>query len=682
MLDDGTAPQPLTRPMVIPTGTSVRDLGMGQLIGRRRELRDATAVLRRGPKALDTWGAAAGAQLLGIGGIGKTGIAGRVMTRLRGDGWGVIPHDGRWNPTALFATAAKMLDAAGHGDLAAPFADMQTDDTHKFNLLCRLLAQHRVLLVFDDFEQNLTAGGQEFADASVEGLFGRLCDACRVGALLVTSRHPVPGADGLLVPIHVLPLSPSELRRMLLRLPALRDLGVADRALLARTIGGHPRLIEFVNALIRGGGANLLDVQIKLRALAKERGVDVSKPRPLGQAIDEAMVLGSADILLEQLLSLLNDAQQAVLRQIAVSRAPMTLDDLGYALVSAPVPPSLADTVELLADLTLVTSLGGAISMHPWTADLVTRNVDGSLSAEHERALAMRMRRFENGAADYLDLLEVPRHLAYLRRYDDAASVATEAAQMLSGTLATAAFLAEIRPMVPDTERAWILIADLEMQSVLSLGDLTAAKDLARQIDHQIAERAADLTNTEWQRDLSVSHERLGDLARAGGDLTAATRHYTAALTIRERLATADPTNTEWQRDLSISQNKLGDLAVAGGDLTTATRHYTAALTIRERLAAADPTNTEWQRDLSISHEKLGDLAVAGGDLTTATRHYTAALTIRERLAATDPTNTQWQRDLSWVHDRLAALRSPTIRTRLPKLRNLWRRRSSTTRPD
>ena len=63
---------------------------------------------------------------------------------------------------------------------------------------------------------------------------------------------------------------------------------------------------------------------------------------------------------------------------------------------------------------------------------------------------------------------------------------------------------------------------------------------------------------------------------------------------------------------------KLGDLAVAAGDLTAARDAYTAALTIAQRLADADPGNAGWQRDLSVSHDKLGDLAVAAGDLTAA----------------------------------------------------------------
>ena len=56
----------------------------------------------------------------------------------------------------------------------------------------------------------------------------------------------------------------------------------------------------------------------------------------------------------------------------------------------------------------------------------------------------------------------------------------------------------------------------------------------------------------------------------AAGDLGAAAEHYRAGLAIAERLAAADPTNTEWQRDLSVSRDRLGDVAVAAGDLAAA----------------------------------------------------------------------------------------------------------------
>jgi tetratricopeptide (TPR) repeat protein len=132
---------------------------------------------------------------------------------------------------------------------------------------------------------------------------------------------------------------------------------------------------------------------------------------------------------------------------------------------------------------------------------------------------------------------------------------------------------------------------------------------------------------------LAVSAERKMDSAPSGESGSAgAAEHYRAGLAIAERLAAADPTNTEWQRDLSISRSKLGDVAVAAGDLAGAPEHYRAGLAIRERLAAADPTNTGWQRDLSGSRERLGDVAAAAGDLTGAGEHYRAGLAIVRRL--------------------------------------------------
>ena len=80
------------------------------------------------------------------------------------------------------------------------------------------------------------------------------------------------------------------------------------------------------------------------------------------------------------------------------------------------------------------------------------------------------------------------------------------------------------------------------------------------------------------------------------------------------RLADAAPENADYARDLSVSYNKLGDLARSGGDPAAARRYYEDDLTIRMRLADAAPENADYARDLSVSYNKLGDLARSGGD--------------------------------------------------------------------
>ena len=120
---------------------------------------------------------------------------------------------------------------------------------------------------------------------------------------------------------------------------------------------------------------------------------------------------------------------------------------------------------------------------------------------------------------------------------------------------------------------------------------------------------------------LSVSRERLGDLAAAAGDLAGAGEHYRAGLAIAERLAAADPTNTEWQRDLSISRERLGDLAVAAGDPTGAAEHYQAGLAIVRRLTEAhlDVFLPELARSLTSLGVVLTEL-----DDTTSPRRWIA----------------------------------------------------------
>ena len=90
----------------------------------------------------------------------------------------------------------------------------------------------------------------------------------------------------------------------------------------------------------------------------------------------------------------------------------------------------------------------------------------------------------------------------------------------------------------------------------------------------------ADPGNAEWQRDLSVSHDRIGDVQRTQGDLPAALTSYRASLAIRERLAKADPGNAGWQRDLIVSYVRLSE---ATGDRAYAARALSVALEMQQR---------------------------------------------------------------------------------------------------
>jgi tetratricopeptide (TPR) repeat protein len=188
----------------------------------------------------------------------------------------------------------------------------------------------------------------------------------------------------------------------------------------------------------------------------------------------------------------------------------------------------------------------------------------------------------------------------------------------------------------------------------MARGDLRAALLAYREV-LAIAERLAadNPKDYDWQRNLSVSYDRVGDALVAQGNLPEALKSFRDSLAIAGRLAQADPGKAGRQRDLSVSYNKVGDVLVAQGNLPEALKSFRDSLAIAGRLAQAEPGNAGWQRDLSVSHNKVGDVLVAQGNLREALTSFRDSLALADRLAKADPGNAGWQRDLSVSYERV-----------------------------
>jgi tetratricopeptide (TPR) repeat protein len=114
----------------------------------------------------------------------------------------------------------------------------------------------------------------------------------------------------------------------------------------------------------------------------------------------------------------------------------------------------------------------------------------------------------------------------------------------------------------------------------------------------------------------------------AQGDGPGALAAYRKGLAIAEALAARDPANAKWQRDLSVSFDRIGDVLVAQGDGPGALAAYRKGLAIRQALAARDPANANWQRDLIVSNVKLGKVT---GDKAHVRRALEIAEAMREQ---------------------------------------------------
>ena len=66
---------------------------------------------------------------------------------------------------------------------------------------------------------------------------------------------------------------------------------------------------------------------------------------------------------------------------------------------------------------------------------------------------------------------------------------------------------------------------------------------------------------------------------------------------------------SDWQRDLSVSCGRIGDVQVRQGNLPEALKSYQAGLAIAERLARTDAGNADWQRDSIVSCVKIAHAA-------------------------------------------------------------------------
>jgi tetratricopeptide (TPR) repeat protein len=203
--------------------------------------------------------------------------------------------------------------------------------------------------------------------------------------------------------------------------------------------------------------------------------------------------------------------------------------------------------------------------------------------------------------------------------------------------------LTEVEP------RTWKRLLDAGAELAIAISDLELARRYAAE-SVTLTERRASPEDPHAQRDLSVSLNKLGNVARDLGDLAAAGVHFQQALDIGRRLAGQLET-PQALRDLSVSLEKLGDVARDLGDLAAAGVHFQQALDIGRRLAGQLET-PQALRDLSVSLNKLGNVARDLGDLAAAGTRYQQTLDIRRRLAQQLDTP-QAHRDLSWTLTQL-----------------------------
>ncbi|MEU7673710.1 CHAT domain-containing protein [Micromonospora taraxaci] len=602
LLDAAAQPVPLSNPTELPTGVGVRELLLGELVGRRAELRVVTGILRDEAVPAGQPALVNGVVLTGAAGIGKTALAGRAVNRLRDDlddPWSIVVQSGSWNPPELIAGVA----AATAGTTVLD----PDDEAAALTSITETLRTERLLLVFDDFEQNLTVGGEAFLDPGFAEVFGDLCQAAERGKVLVTSRYPLPG-EVPLARVEVPPLSDAELRRLLLRLPALRELAPSDRESVVQAVGGHPRLVEFADALLGGsaGKGRLPEVTERLRRLAEQERVDLNRwgasTPGAAEAARRAIALGTRDMLLDELLKLLSPAEHEALLQAAVLRVPVADVDLALAVherePSADEVAAITACLRRLQGLTLVVRSGDGLLVEPWLREALADLHGAEHDNRHERAALMCQRIIEADRASFETLTEGVHHLRAVGRFDELATFAQTLLPSLAGELSIAAFLGEVTLGFPVEHRAYLELAGAERDALEAVGSTAAAAAKGQELVDLLS--SAGKNDTQVQLDLSAALDSQGRLARRLGQLDEARRHYERALAIDLRLRQEDPNDLRYQRNVGLSHQKIAQVAFDAADLDQARQAAQESLEIFQHLVETTPEQPILRRDLGV----------------------------------------------------------------------------------
>ena len=137
-------------------------------------------------------------------------------------------------------------------------------------------------------------------------------------------------------------------------------------------------------------------------------------------------------------------------------------------------------------------------------------------------------------------------------------------------------------------------------------------------------------------------HTMLGDVHAAREETDAAMAAYRrGAARGKGAAASASPDNASYQRELSVTCDRIGDMHARKRDLGAALASYRSGLEIVEGLAAEDPENAVWQHDLSVSHDRIGEVLDKQGDRAAALASFSKGLAIAQALAKREPESVQ-----------------------------------------
>ena len=628
------------------------------LVGRRTEQ-------RHWPKDL-TAPDLAGIAICGAGGTGKTTLAAAIVARVQDHDASHIPVVFRGPVTAetflgyFISALRRELNMRGNDDAAALRAleiasRLNVPWNERFTALRHNLLDHvPVILMLDNFEDNLAYvaeadGKHVFRDTILAELVAVWLSDPGVSRFLFTSRYQfkVPGsAENLLSFRHLGPLSRAETMKFVWSLPALDSLSGTEIDRIWQLVGGHPRSLEYLNALLSTHSSRYAEVATRLdRAInARLSGEDQKRWTAPGANLDAALAetvsRAADDVLLDSLLERLSITPGAatLLLGASVYREPVEREALLYHVASREQTDA-EKCIEEILNSANVTIKEGTLDLSSLPAD-VQALVEPHLARIAERHNSLPPEPpglFEQiTACQATGLLMVdsahgdPRF--FVHRWT-ATELAERAGLDQSKGLKFAHMQAahywewhcNTRRRGPYDQLHGLLEARYHL---LAAGLAEPASAATNRVctwlfTHGAWEQAASLIRDTLRYFPATSHEHaaftheLGMLADRQGDYEEAERLFTRALEIEERLGN--------RNSMASTHHMLGILFQHRGDYDRAASHFDRSLAIKKELH--EPNDT----DIAAYSGELGNLAYLRGEYEKAGKLFVESLRASQR---------------------------------------------------
>jgi WD40 repeat protein len=275
--------------------------------------------------------------LLGMGGIGKTSLAAKLVHEIQGQFEYVIWRS-LYNAPPLLDLLANLIRFFFKERILEP--DLPNSADGRISQLIDYLRQHRCLIILDNADTIVQSGAiagsyrEEYSDYGQ--LIKRVGQALHTSCLLLTSREKpkdVASLEGEALPVRSLQvrgLSEEEAKRIF----HFKGLSVEDskkKALIER-YSGNPLALKIVATTIQ----------------------DVFNGNICEFLNQKIAVFGDISALLEEQEERLSDLEREVMYWLAINREPITLSQLQEDIISLGTPHRLVEALESLVRRSLI----------------------------------------------------------------------------------------------------------------------------------------------------------------------------------------------------------------------------------------------------------------------------------------------------------------------------------------